>query len=494
MGSRSDEKLTIANKDCLRRRHAGNYKAVDNGEIYMLPYEVELASKEQSFFDALSDFDYLKQSSSIGKLTLKELRSELTQLDDNTEGTDFWKNFNDSALKSHLNVILGTVNKGLGGSDWRKTYLKQAGEKDKDKPHHDDMLRCIYLLAHMHKASPTYIRQLVKVYCAWSTDLRVYYPRSDFAFSEEYGGYLAELYSNILYYQPAGIRKVVKYLDKLIDKLVKYSESFLVASLLKGRSEDTDSPGLKILKYNQIASTTHFQALHNFLSEKITGNFTDASFSELVAQEPQSLATARHYRLIAAQCLRMEIGVPSKKRGAIWYPVSGDPIPQEQIDRTIEVYSNALAADALNGLHFESDGTKSGKKDTSIPSAIRKMAEQNPQTVEQILEAKSLDCANIPELYSHYMMLRTKYAAALYCGTEKEILNSLKINPNVEPVLNYIKGNNLEKISADILQLENQLRAMKFIAGDNQEGNSTLIYEYDIHDLPNRKCALLYKQ
>src|SRR5690606_432284 len=110
----------------------------------------------------------------------------------------------------------------------------------------------------------------------------------------------------------------------------------------------------------------------------------------------------------------------------------------------------------------------------------------------QILEAQSLDCANIPELYSHYMMLRTKYAAALDCGIEKEMLNGLKINPKVEPVLNYIKGNNLEKINADILQLERELLVMSFLTGGIQEGNSTLIYEYDIHDLPERKYASLY--
>jgi hypothetical protein len=490
MESEHDEKLVITDKDSLRRRHAGNYKSLVNGEIYLLPYEDELKSKKQSFFDALSDFDYLKQPPSIGQLTLKALRTELMRLDDNTEGIDFWKNFNDSALKTHLNVILGTVKESKGGKDWRQTYLKQTDEKDVDKPHHYDMLRCMYLLAHMHKASPSYIRQLATVGCAWSTDLRVFYPRTDFAFSTEYGGYLAELYSNILYHQPVGVRKVLKYLDKLIEKLVQFSGSPFVAPMLKGRSEDIDSPGLKILKYNQIASITHFQALNRLLIEKITGPFTDSSFSQLEAREHQGLTTAQHYRLVAAQCLRMKIGVPSEKRGDKWYPVSADPIHQRQIDLTIEVYSNALAADALNGFKFESNGTKSGKKDTSIPSAIKKMAEQNPQTVDEILEAKSLDCANIPELYSKYMMLRTRYAAASQCGMGQQEIDQLRSNPNVEHVLDYIKGNNLEKIHADIEKLEKELAFMMFLSSFSQPinaaGNSTLIFEYDFHDLPDR--------
>lgn len=491
MGSGRDEKLEITDKDALRRRHAGNYKPLDNGEIYQLPYEVELAFKEQTFFDDLSDFDFLKPPSSIGKLSLKALRAELMRLDDNAEGTDFWKNFHDSALKSHLNVILGTVKVSERDKDWRKRYLKQTGEKDESKPHHNDMLRCIYLLAHMHKASPSYIRQLSTMGCAWSTDLRLYYPRTDFAFSEEYGAYLSELYANILYHQPAGIRKLVKYLDKLIEKLVRLSDSSFVAAILNGRSEDADSPGLKILKYNQIASVTHFQALNQLLSEKIIGSFTDSSFAEFEAKGTQSFAAASHYRLVAAQCLRLCIGVPSEKRGDMWYPASADPICQGQIEQTIEVYSNALAADALNGLKFESDGTKSGKKDTSIPSAIKKMAEQNPQSIDEILAAKSLDCSNIPELYSKYMVLRTKYAAASKCGAGQDVINSLCSSPKIKLVLEYIRGNSLQKIHADISKLEKQLACMRYVNSFGQQcndiENSTLIYEYDLHDLPDRK-------
>ena len=487
MVSGCDEKLTITDKDSLRRRHAGNYLALTNGEIYGLPYEIELRSRHPSFFEGLSDFDFLKHPSPMGNLSFKALRSELTRLDDNIRGKGFWKNFNDSALKSYLNVILGTEK----DKDWRKTYLKQAGEKDEDKPHHNDMLRCIYLLAHMHRASPSYIRELALTDCAWSTELRVYYPRTDFAFSEEYGAYLAELYTNILYYQPEGIRKLLKYLDKIIEKLVGLSDFHFVDRVLNGRSADTDSPGLKILKYNQIASISHYQALNQLLSEKITGSFATSSFAELEESEKSILVTARHCNLVAAQCVRMEIGGPSKKRGDLWYPVSANRIHQETIDGTIEVYSNALAADILNGLKFESESSKSGQKDTSISSAIKKMAEQNPQAVDKILTAKSLNYSNIPELYLKYMTLRTRYAAAVECGEEQDMLAELSPNRKVERVLEYVKGNNLDKINADIEELEMQLACMRAInrlgLQDCKIDNSTLIYEYDLHDLPGRR-------
>jgi hypothetical protein len=487
----SDEKLAITDKDSLRRRHAGNYKPLKNGEIYQLPYEVELATKPPSFFDGLSDFDYLKPLASVKKLSLKELRTELMCLDDGMEGSDFWKNFNDSALKSHLNIILGTVKKNENDKDWRKKYLKQTGESDDDKPYHNDMLRCIYLLAHMHKASPSYIRQLSKIGCVWSTDLRVYYPRTDFAFSEEYGGYLSELYANILYHQPISIRKLIKYLDKIIEKLVNFSDSWLIAPILKGRSADTDSPGLKILKYNQIASIRHFQALNQFLSDKITGNFFDNSFAQLKKNGTQNLATAQQYRLVAAQCLRMKMGVPSRKRNGIWYPVSATPCSQAVIDYHIELYSNALAADALNKLEFESDGSKSGKKDTSISSAIKKMACQNPQSIDAILAAESLDCANIPEIFSKYTQLRTMYSEAKKNGYAKNFLRDLRYNEKVDYVLEYINGNNLSKINSDIESIEKKLVAMQLLTKrNNTTDNATLLYEYDLHDLPPRKIIV----
>ncbi|EPB4205283.1 hypothetical protein ACROUB_003618 [Yersinia enterocolitica] len=487
MKSVSDEKLAITDKDSLRRRHSGSYKSLKNGEIYQLPYEAELATKPPSFFDNLSDFDYLKNPASLNKLSLKALRTELMRLDDGMEGADFWKNFNDSALKSHLNIILDTV-KNEDDKDWRKKYLKQTGESDDDKPHHNDMLRCIYLLAHMHKASPSYIRQLSKVDCVWSTDLRVYYPRTDFAFSEEYGGYLSELYANILYHQPTSIRKAIKYLDKIIEKLVQFSDSWLIAPILKGRSADTDSPGLKILKYNQIASITHFQALNQFLSDKITGNFTDNSFAQLEANGTQNLATAQHYRLVAAQCLRMKMGVPSKKRNGMWYPVSATPCSQTVIDDYIKLFSNALAADALNKLEFESDGSKSGKKDTSISSAIKKMACQNPQSIDAILASESLDCSNVPEIFSKYTQLRAMYSEATKNGSQQNLLRELRYNARVKCVLEYIKGNNIVKINSDIESIEKTLAVMKFVTKQSDIiDNSTLIYEYGLHNLPPRK-------
>ena len=487
MTSAHQEKLTITDKDELRRRHKGNYKSVSNGEIYLLPYEVLLRSKPNSFFLSLSNYDHLKKTSDIGQLTLKELKKELWVLDDMDSHNEFWKNFNDSALKIHLNRILGTQKTSKEDKDWRKTYLKQAKETDADKPHHDDMLRCLYLLAHLHKASPTFIRQLALVNDPWSTDLRVFYPRSDFIFSEEYGGFLSELYSNILFYQPESIRKVVKNLDLLIDKMVKFSDG-MFANILNKRSVDNDSPGLKILKYSQIASITHNQALQCFLIEKITGPFQDDSFCQLKERENQGLANAKHYLLVAAQCLRLKLQVPMIKKGQYWYPKQHEePITQQNIDRLIRLYANALAADALNNLSFESIGTKSGKKDTSLSSAIRQMAEQNPQTVDEILESSTLDAANIPELYTKYILYRSQYAELASEGKHLEFVQNMKCRPSIDKILDYIRGNNLAQIHADIDEIERQIKVMNYLRGnmDNIE-NVTIVFEYGMHDLPKR--------
>ena len=471
MGPKNKEKLNVTNKDELRRRHCGDYKPVTNGEIYLLPYEVLLHSKPPRFFASLSDYDHLKTSSTPRNLSLKGLKSELWELDDEKTHHDFWKNFNDSALKIHLNTILGTAKQD---KDWRKTYLKQAKESDTDKPHHEDMLKCLYLLANLHKASPTFIRQLATVNDAWSSDLRVFYPRKDFAFSEEYGGYLAELYTNILYHQPEAVRKVVKNLDLLINTMVKFSEK-VFADILDRRSADTDSPSLKILKYNQIASITHHQALQRLLADKITGDFYDDSFVQLKEREHQGLANSDHYWLVAAQCVRLKLQHPMTT------------IPEQDVNQIISLYANALSADALNGLKFESIGSKSGKKDTSLPAAIRQMAVQNPQTVDEILGASALDWANIPELYTKYVSYRTQYAENYRQGMHINFIQNMVLYPAIDKVLNYVRGNNLGQIHADIDEIERKIKEMNSLQGnvDDIEG-VPIVFEYGMHELPSR--------
>ncbi len=482
MISEHQEKLLVTDKDNLRRRHSGSYKPMINGEIYLLPYEVYLRDKPSSFFASLSDYDHLKKTENMGELTLKGLKKELQVLDDEINGRDFWKNFNDSALKIHLNTILETTST----KDWRKTYLKQSKETDKEKPFHGDMLRCLYLLAFMHKASPTYIRSLADVSDEWSTDLRVYYPRKDFPFSEEYGAYLAELHSNILFHQPIEIRKVVKNLDLLIDKMVKYSNG-MFADMLNKRSDDVDSPSLKILKYSQIASITHNQALQRFLVNKVTGDFANDSFEQLTTKESQAIASAEHYRLVAAQCLRLKLRMPMVKEGKYWHLKGAPSLSEQDIEEKINLYANALAADALNGLSFESIGSRSGKKDTSLQAAIRKMAEQNPSTVDEILQASSLDAANIPELYTKYIEYRSQYAELFLEGRHFELIQNMKANRVVDKVLNYIRGNNLAQIHADIDEIEKEIKVINWLEGNlDNIYNVPIVFEYGEHHLPLR--------
>ncbi len=53
-----------------------------------------------------------------------------------------------------------------------------------------------------------------------------------------------------------------------------------------------------------------------------------------------------------------------------------------------------------------------------------------------------------------------------------------------------LKGNNLATINADIEALEREIAAMAFLSNLGQQShgdkNSTLIFEYDLHDLPKR--------
>ncbi|HDY9183696.1 TPA: hypothetical protein RRJ06_002548 [Klebsiella pneumoniae] len=502
------EKLEITNKDSLRRRHAGNYTPIDNGEGYLLPYEVLLRNQPSEFFEQLSDYDFLKPSiSGSAPLTFTGLQKELECLDDLDSGTGFWKNFNESALNRYLNPILGTTKKKQG---WKQVYIKKGKETDADKPHHYDMLRCVYLLAHLHKASPSFIRQLAEENDVWSTDLRVYYPRKDFAFSEEYAGYLSELYANMLFYQQDKIRRLIKCLDVCIEKLAKFANSGLIAPFLKDRTKDTDSPSLKILKYSQIASITHFTALNKYLQNKVSGTFSPISFAELEANEKdpsglQIVATAQQYKQVAALCMRLPLQSPLREANGSWVSEGTDPITCQDMKICIDIVANALAADALNQLRIESDGSKSGKRDTSIPAAIKKLAEQNPQTIEDILRIGSPDFASIPELYSFYLRKRSEYALAKARSlgglkmsvlsnmpqTPLAVIESMQPNPNTERVLDYIRGNNLDKISDDIERLEGHLLTARFLARA-EPMNVGLIYQYALQCLPPRESVATF--
>lgn len=494
------EKLEITNNDSVRRRHAGNYTPIDNGEHYLLPYEVYLRSQAPEFFEQFSDYDFLKSPTTDTTLTFRGLLNELKCLDDLESGRGFWKNFNESALNKYLNPILGTTGDSQG---WKKKYLKIKQDTDTDKPHHNDMLKCIYLLAHMHKANARYISQLALENDAWSTDLRVYYPRKDFAFSGEYAGYLSELYTNILFHQPEKIRRLIKCLDICIEKLTKHANSNWIAPFLTHRTKDTDPPSLKILKYSQIASITHFSALNNYLKDKVTGSFTPISYANLEANEKDScglhiVATAKQYRLVAVLCMRLILPNSLLKKNGIWVSKGTDPISCKDMDLCIEAVTNALAADALNQLKIESDGTRNGKLDTSIPSAIKKLVEQNPPTIDEIFRIGSPDFANVPELYSFYLRKRSEYAIATirHLGdlnssvlnhiplTPQTVIESMQPTPNLTRVLDYVRGNNLEKISCDIEALEYDLSMERLKKGDNSRVG--LIYHYVLPFLPPR--------
>ncbi|RLL20118.1 hypothetical protein [Acinetobacter chengduensis] len=496
------EKLVITNKDTLRRRHAGNYTPIDNGEGYLLPYEVHLLNQPSEFFEQLSDYDFLKPSTTGSALTFVGLQNELKCLDDLDSGIGFWKNFNGSALNKYLNPILGTTKKKQG---WKQVYIKKDKETDADKPHHNDMLKCIYLLAHLHKASPSFIRQLAEENDVWSTDLRVYYPRKDFQFSEEYAGYLSELYANILFHQPAKIRRLIKCLDVCIEKLTNFADCELIAPFLKDRTKDTDSPSMKILKYSQIASITHFTALNGYMKDKVTGTFAPTSFAELEANENnpsglQIVATAQQYKLVAALCIRLTLLNPLCKVNGNWVAEGTDPSTCQDMEICIETVANSLAADALNQLRIESDRTKSGKRDTSLPAAIKKLAEQNPQTIEDILRIGSPNFANIPELYSFYLRKRSEYALAKARSlgglrssvlnhmplTPQAVLESMQPNPNTKRVLEYIRGNNLDKISDDIERLERILFIERLMKRE-EPIKVGLIYQYIFQCLPPRE-------
>ncbi len=460
MSNGSQEKLIITNKDALYRRHKENYESIDNGELYNFGYEVTLRAKEMTFFEKLSDYDFLKGNAD-GDLTLRGLKEELKVLDDLKSGISFTKNFLDHSVKRHLNTILGVEN-------WRK-YLKKSNDVSANRDFNNDILQCLYLLAHLHKASPTYIRELSKFNCTWSSDLRVYYPRNDILLSREYGAYLAELFVNILYYQPHHVRLIIKNLDTIIDRLVEHVDTDCVQGFLGQRSEDSDIPSLKILKYCQAAYISHKAALNAYISDHIAGEFSINSSSEFEFNEKKlakskKIATANDYRLVAAVGVRLNM-----PRGHIL---------NEELRGYHQTVYNALASDWLRGLGFESDGTKDGKKDTSIAAAIKIIAAQNSENIENIFASSVLSLENVPEIYSTYIKSRAQYALNLMDNSSlaNEQLEKMKLNPKISNVLDYIFGNNICRIYQDIIYFDTYLK----LTGHNG------IFIYECIKLPQR--------
>ena len=200
--------------------------------------------------------------------------------------------------------------------------------------------------------------------------------------------------------------------------------------------------------------------------------------------------------------MRLPLPNPLRELNGSWVSKGTEPIAFQDMEICIDAVANALAADALNQLRIESDGTKSGKRDTSIPAAIKKLAEQNPQTIEDILRIGSPDFASIPELYSFYLRKRSEYALAKARSlrslkmsvlsnmpqTPLAVIESMQPNPNTKRVLDYIRGNNLDKISDDIEKLERDLFMERLLARA-EPMNVGLIYQYVLQCLPPRELT-----
>ncbi len=424
------EKRLMADIDSLRSRHRGNYTPISNGERYLLPYEVELRKKTHHFFTSLSKYDPLNPNQEP-ELSLKGLREELLHLDNAEKLTGFWDNFTGYALKKYLNQILATNN-------WRKTYLKQSRDKTL-KPYHNEMLKCLYILAHLHKADPSFIGELAKVNNEWSGELRIYYPRLDILKSESFSACMAQLFSDILHHQPESIRVVTKYLDQLIDLLIKHVNHPQIAHMLTLRSDDTDGPGLKILKHSQIATITHNNAINKRLKDAISGDYSSVSMEEL-ARLPHQHTTAKHYHKAAVIMLRVHYRGPIHPEMMLAHP--------EHVTNAIRTFANGLAADALRGLKLESKGTKDGKKDTSLAASIRKLVEKNPKPQLELLQSLEVDFSGIPELHSKYLEGRIQYVVNHEVDPEinKTFLDGMGQPFGYDHVLDYIRGNNLEAI------------------------------------------------
>jgi hypothetical protein len=423
------EKRLMTDINNLRSRHSGNYTPTSNGERYLLPYEVELRKKTHHFFTSLSKYDPLNPNQEP-ELSLKGLREELLHLDNTEKLTDFWDNFTGYALKKYLNPILTTNN-------WRKTYLKQSRDKTL-RPYHNEMLKCLYVLAHLHRADPSFIGELAKVGNEWSGELRLYYPRLDILKSEQFSACIAQLFSDILHHKPECIRVVTKNLDQLIDWLVKDVNHPQIAHMLTLRSDDTDGPGLKILKHSQIATITHNNAINMRLKDAISGDYSSVSMEEL-ARLPHKHTTAKHYHKAAIIMLRYHNG-PISPEVMLMHP--------EYLTNAIRTFANGLAADALRGLKLESKGTKDGKKDTSLAASIRTLVEKNPKPQLELLQSLEIDFSGIPELHSKYLEKRIQYVMNHEIDPEinKTFLAGMGQPFGYDTVLDYIRGNNLEAI------------------------------------------------
>ncbi|MUJ20453.1 hypothetical protein [Aliivibrio fischeri] len=442
MNRNNTEKTEIIDVQKLIERHSGDFIPVTNGEFLKLPYEAEIERKDKGFFDSLSPYDFM--SSNKADLTLKGLKLELQILDNNIDGISFWKNFNDSALQKHLQNILG--------KEWR-SYLKTRPETNEDKPHHNDMLKCLYLLAHLHKSSAFFIRQLSKQYDLWSIDLKLYAPRNDIENSLAYSAFLAELHTNILFKQKPNIRKLIKNLDHVIDLLVKNSETSLVQALLQNKSPDNDPPSLKILAYSWISLITHNIELQNILKDQITGAYDDNSASELDKKHKsmfggQIKATSVDYEIIAAQAMRLVLGKPISQCD---YEMCQKSLKELQRELT-----NAFCADANRGLSFASKSTKWGKAEMSLSSAMKKMADKNSKSLPEILATTTLNIIDVPEVYSSYVLNRAHYVVLTHSGElhmAKDKIKRMGLNSQIELVFEYFKNNNLESISNDLEKL-----------------------------------------
>ncbi|AZL83327.1 hypothetical protein EIJ81_00215 (plasmid) [Aliivibrio salmonicida] len=469
MNRNNIEKNQITDVQKLIDRHSGSFIPVNNGESFKLCYEAEIERKDTDFFDALSPYDFMTNGCS--ELTLKGLKLKLQNLDNTLDGNSFWKNFSDSALQKYLHIILG--------KKWR-TYLRTGAETNEDKPHHDDILKCLYLLAHLHKSNPFFIRQLSMQYDLWSIDLKLYAPRNDIHNSLAYSAFLAELHTNMLFKQSLQIKRLIKNLDHVIDLLVKYSDMSEVKALLQKRSPDTDPPSLKILAYSWISSITHNIKLHDVLKDNIAGEYNDNSASDLDKKQEdkfggQVIATSNDYENVAAQGIRMALGRPISDS-------EYNECESDLIDLRTELV-NAFCADANRSLSFGSKSTKWGKSEISLQSAIKKMTRKNLKSFHQILKTTTLNIIDVPEVYSSYVLNRSQYVMLIHSGQEDMANNKIELmrrNPSTECVLNYLKHNNLESISTDVEKLNLSLLR------DGRNG-SDLFFCNEIMELMPRK-------
>lgn len=448
------EQEIISDKDALRARHASDYIPISNGEGFNLAYEQELRSKPSEFFHQLSKYHFLnrQQKAGAGTLTRKELMKELQALDsDETNVGSFWKQFSAKKLTPYLNLILQV-------EKWQDLI---NSKHPKDKAVHDDLLKTIYLLAHLHKAEPSFLKQLAEFDDVWSVEFRHFYPRCDFVDSEYYGACLSEFCINALYNQPISVRVAIKNLDTIIDKLVEHYQHPIVQEVLSSTSPDKDLPSLKVLKYSYLAGSFNYSALNSYLSPLITGEFT-ADSPDILRERSRGRSGAQlpasynDYRIVAAMCVKA-------------HSAESPHFLEDEHKMTVhEVIFSALAADANRGLRVESQGSKYGQRDTSIAASVKKLAKRNPNTIEGVFNSQSPDFSGVPEIHTKYLYLRSQYACLVAQGTGREIemINNIQLDRSrLINVHQYIFNNNLEKILEDMVELEMILGQVFFPRG-----------------------------